>query len=216
MNEKNASKEKNYWDIFYSNFNYSMPSQFCTLTVSETDIRYPIIEYGCGNGRDSTFFAGQGYSVYAMDLSEEAIQKNIEKAFHTNNITFINGDVGKEKDVNIPIKLALEKNNDNPLIIYSRFFIHTLDENQERNFISTLSKSLRKDDLLYFEFRNKGNELQEKIYGDHFRRYIDESIFCLSLENKYDFEIIYKITGQGMAKFKSEDPVISRVIARKK
>jgi len=39
-----------------------------------------IVEFGCGNGRDSLYLAKQGYSVIAGDLSTEAIHNNSQKA----------------------------------------------------------------------------------------------------------------------------------------
>ena len=85
MNEKNIGREKDYWNTFYSQFNYSIPSQFCALMASEISTKTKIIEYGCGNGRDSIFLAKNGYNIYALDLSEEAINKNIEKSKEIKN-----------------------------------------------------------------------------------------------------------------------------------
>ncbi len=75
MSKKNTIKEGAYWDGFYSKNDIEFPSQFCILLASETNRETPIIEFGCGNGRDSLFLAMHGYHIFYIDLSEEAIKK---------------------------------------------------------------------------------------------------------------------------------------------
>jgi hypothetical protein len=68
---------------------------------------------------------------------------------------------------------------------------------------------------LYLEFRTKEDENLGKHFGDHYRRFIDAEKFSDALKNRYNFELDYFIVGRGMAKFKEEDPYVSRIIARK-
>jgi len=60
---KDVTSEKNYWNTFYSKFDLQHPSQFCVTTAIEARSQ-PIIEFGCGNGRDSMYFATHGFKVY--------------------------------------------------------------------------------------------------------------------------------------------------------
>ena len=86
---KDVTSEKNYWNTFYSKFDLQHPSQFCVTTAIEAaDRSQPIIEFGCGNGRDSMYFATHGFKVYGCDLSKEGIEKNVEKSKGLANITF--------------------------------------------------------------------------------------------------------------------------------
>ena len=41
------------------------------------------------------------------------------------------------------------------------------------------------------------------------------SFFAKDLTNDYDMDIDYRIIGQGMAKYKEEDPFVARIIATK-
>lgn len=50
-----------------------------------------ILDAGCGNGKDSVFFASDGYEVYGIDLSEKMLERAVEKA--------------KSKDVNVKLFL---------------------------------------------------------------------------------------------------------------
>ena len=67
------------------------------MTAIEASERsHPIIEFGCGNGRDSIYFATHGFKVYGCDLSKDAIEK----------------DTAKSKDVDVIFKVVDASSND--------------------------------------------------------------------------------------------------------
>ena len=82
--------------------------------------------------------------------------------------------------------------------------------------MSALSKSLKEGDRLFFEFRSIEDHDVEKIYENHFRRFVDTQQYLKSLTSDFNFDVLYSITGQGMAKYKEEDPFVTRIIATKK
>ena len=92
--------------------------------------------------------------------------------------------------------------------------MHSLDDDQELQFLTILSKLMLTDELVFFEFRSKEDAELEKIHKGHFRRYVDTDQFLQRLES-LGLSIDYRITGKGMAKYKTEDPFVSRVIATK-
>jgi ubiquinone/menaquinone biosynthesis C-methylase UbiE len=51
-----------------------------------------ILDIGCGSGRDSIFLAKQGFEVWGIDISKEAIKKAKEK-FRAKNLHFLVGDI---------------------------------------------------------------------------------------------------------------------------
>ena len=76
-----------------------------------------------------------------------------------------------------------------------------------------------KGDKLYMEYRCDKDEALPKVYGkDHYRRYVktSEMVQFLESDGEEAFEMEYETTGQGMAKYKHEDPFVSRIIAVKK
>ncbi len=111
---------------------------------------------------------------------------------------------------------AREKAGEKDVIFYSRFVMHSIDDEQELMFLEILSNCMRLDEVVYFEFRSKEDSDLKKHYGGHFRRYVDTDDFKKLLINKFGFAIDYSITGKGMAKFQEEDPFVSRLIVRKK
>jgi hypothetical protein len=59
---KDANTEHSYWNNFYlGKFDVGVPSQFCILLATEADKERPIVEFGCGNGRDSIYLACQSF-----------------------------------------------------------------------------------------------------------------------------------------------------------
>ena len=216
MDKKNIAVNKEYWDHFYqSNFKHT-PSQFCVCVLTEIPDDAIIVELGSGNGRDSLYFASQGHETVALDLSQKAIESCQSESANRNvkHATFIQADLTSYNDVSSVIKLAREKAINKDLIFYSRFVIHSLDDNQEQVLLKTLSKCMHPNDLIYFEFRSKEDELLDKHFGGHYRRYVDTDVFFQRLVN-FGFAIEYNHIGQGMAKYKEEDPFVVRIIAKK-
>ena len=94
--------------------------------------------------------------------------------------------------------------------------MHTLDDEQERIFLKALADATIPGDTLYMEFRcSLDAELNKEHGTGHFRRYIKTDLlvdFLISL----GFGVHYHVTGQGMAKYKAEDPFVSRIICDRK
>jgi len=72
------------WDKVYSNdsaFFGKTPSDFAQKCYSDFE-KYGvkrILELGCGQGRDSIFFASNGLDVHAIDSSKVAIENIYQK-----------------------------------------------------------------------------------------------------------------------------------------
>ena len=75
----------NIWNKVYSNdssFFGDEPSKFA-LICYEDFVKHKVqkvLELGCGQGRDSLFFASKGLEVYAIDSSKVAIEDLMTKA----------------------------------------------------------------------------------------------------------------------------------------
>ena len=212
---KDVTTEKDYWNNFYHQFNISHPSQFCVMTSVEADRTLPIVEFGCGNARDSVYFATHGYKVYACDLSKDAINRNKEKGSSISNLDFMVVDASAEDQVRAAVEEARTTSGAANVIIYTRFFLHSIDQTQEDKFLSALSNVLEAGDKMYFEYRCSMDEKLDKVHGkEHYRRYVDTPVMLEGMMKK-GFAVEYEMTGQGMAKYKMEDPFVSRIIVRK-
>ena len=94
-------QKSDYWNSYYASravLKLSAPSQFAAFVAQEAGDAHLIIEVGCGNGRDSLFFARHGFQVVAIDGSEAAILKCEEsrQAQSLNSLSFICASVGDD------------------------------------------------------------------------------------------------------------------------
>ena len=215
-NKKDIKFNKNYWDAFYADSHRHIPSQFCVCVATELDRSSVVVELGSGNGRDALYFSSRGHTVVATDLSRQAIASCNKSANDRTleDVTFVEGDITVDASVKNIVELARSKARQNDITFYSRFIMHSLDDDQELQFLTILSKLMLTDELVFFEFRSKEDAELEKIHKGHFRRYVDTDQFLKRLES-LGLSIDYRITGKGMAKYKTEDPFVSRVIATK-
>ena len=65
--DKNTTQ---YWDNYYASKDASrvpIPSQFAPFALQEAGKPDVVLEFGCGMGRDSIFFARQGVKTIGLD-----------------------------------------------------------------------------------------------------------------------------------------------------
>lgn len=216
MKNKDIELNKGYWDEFYRKHAVDIPSQFCVYVATDIPKEQVIAEFGCGNGRDAIYLANQGFNVFAVDLSQEAVDACQQKMDQRGikHASFRQGDLSDDNAIETTLNAARIMANQQAVVIYSRFVMHSLDKTQESSFLASLGKHLRPGDSAYFEFRSKEDAELEKIFGGHYRRYIDTDAFNEELQ-KNGFQTRYSHTGQGMAVYKNEDPFVSRIVAIK-
>jgi cyclopropane fatty-acyl-phospholipid synthase-like methyltransferase len=195
--------EHDYWNKFYEeNGVIHQPSSFARYIED----RYfengkTLLELGCGNGRDAVFFAEKGKRVSALDLSSQAIQSL--SSMDIKNAEFFNQDFSQ---------LSNFKNID---YVYSRFTLHSIDEETEQIVFQQLPKVLTKGGLFLLEARSLNDDKLEKNFGiDHFRRYLDYDETIDKIE-KLNFKVLEKVESQGLSPYKDEDPFLMRIIAEK-
>ena len=204
------SKSK-YWDNYYGSLEKSdkkniPPSQFaafCSLELIHSDINQ-IIEIAAGEGRDSVFFAKQGFNTIALDKSTNALnllkmKESLVKTLKTVKIDAVNEGLPLP---DFPKKLCA---------YYARFFIHTLEENDLKIFFKNLSCSMKSKDLFFAEYRNDSDETLDKATPDHFRKFY-EADFVRELAKKNGLICSYEVSGKGYAKWNIDDAFVTRQI----
>jgi ubiquinone/menaquinone biosynthesis C-methylase UbiE len=186
------NKEEMYWEKFYKTHNIESPSTFAKFIQEylKQNLHPPIsvIELGCGNGRDTYYLGKNGHAIMGID---SACQPKDKK-----NIKF------KKMDLN---EIILSENKHD--VVYSRFFIHSITDNE----IDKLLKWCK--NLFVAEFRAKEDE--PVLYQKHYRNKIDGNKFIKNLL-KYKYDILYYIKSTNLAKYKTENPIIIRIIAKRK
>jgi hypothetical protein len=198
-----------YWNNEYSLKRIpTIPSQFAAFVANELkNDEINIIDIGCGNARDSVFFAGLNKIVLGLDGSETVINENIKKYYDMDKVlkfSHLNLNDDKSVDFLLPKKCA----------IYCRFFIHAIDEKAEKNLFTLLNRNLLVGQRIFLEFRTEDDADKLKMAEKHYRRYIKAAEFLKKL-NENKFKIEYSIIGKGFAKYQSEDAHVCRIIAVK-
>lgn len=205
------NKNSNYWKKFYKskkNLNkLNFPSQFSIFTLSEKQNENAVIEIGCGNGRDSLFFSKYFKNIYAFDKCDNIIKHNSNTYKKIKNLNFF------EYDINDDFNFF--KLNKIKKLLYARFFLHSLKDNEILKFINLSSKLLNKNEKVFLEYRVIEDKNNKKVFRNHFRNYLNQKKIKKLFEKNL-FKLSYSITGNGFAKYQVEDPLIARQIFIKK
>ena len=201
--------QNTYWNNYYSKHNSPFkPSSFAKFILKYIDKEKTIVDIGCGNGRDSLYFASKNLETLGVDSSSVAIS-NLEKN-STENLSF---KVLNVKDIN------KELGNTSIDICYYRFVLHSFNKKIEKELFQWLRISSVK--LLCIETRVE-EDVYDHLKQDHYRRPINEVELKQSISDS-GFKIIYDKTSNKFSKYKSQygvndlnnDPLLLRIIAKK-
>lgn len=218
--KKKWNEDESYWNEYYKNQfaqnrmegGMESPSLFARAMLENyMEKGNALVELGCGNGRDSLYFAENGMNVTGIDVSEVAIRE-LQKR-NTNHCIFICDDfVNAEAIYQIQYDYC-----------YSRFTLHAINAEQEAQILDKAYKMLKSKGFLFIEARSirdekygKGQEVEKNAYihDGHYRRFIDPVELKGKLEN-LGFAIVEMEESDKFAPSHSERTVCVRVIAQK-
>jgi len=203
-------KKSEYWENYYKQHSTpTIPSQFGAFASSEMPQGAIVIEIGCGNGRDSLFFAKYGFRTIGVDRSQEAIAfcNGLAKQ-NSLAARFICSDV---KDIGNTIDFS-EYITGSPVSIYSRFFLHSITDEEECVFLKFVKNTLDKyGGKLFLEFRTDRDRELHKVTRQHFRRFIKPFDF-INRVTQAGLNITYFTEGFGFAKYIDEDAHVARIV----
>lgn len=218
------SRMRDFWDGYYSKPTdqpvFSLdPSAFAIVVEKDLSSKDCIADFGCGNGRDSLYFAKKGHSVVSLDYSNSAVGY-VSKIALSENLPLVAERLNVQS---IPDTAQFIKNYFETFdVVYARFFTHAIDDIALNNFLKTAFKVARAGGRIYLEFRSRPDEIEESLYakslkyenGNHFRRLRSKTEMEERLE-AVGFRLIESKIGKGMAVWKDEDPLVGRIIAEK-
>jgi SAM-dependent methyltransferase len=150
-----------------------------------------VVDIGCGDGRDSIYFATRGRKVLGLDRAGVAIEHAREKAKQAGlaQARF------EECDLADGAALAevLSDADARPLVFYSRFVLHAIDARTQDALQDAIDAQSRSDDLFVAEFRTDKDKELVKAHPKHFRRYQNAAGFLADLRERgwvidYDVE----------------------------
>ena len=183
----------NYWSEFYSTNHTLDASKFClyVLEYLGTEKSLRILDAGCGNGRDS-YALSKYHTVIGLDTAEYVPESTDKCFFETGDFCSYDKDVFD--------------------VIYSRFTLHSITDEQQIKFLSSITK---KGTILCIECRSDRDINNFREHGDdHFRNFVNfDRLF--ELLNSMGFNISVAQEGNGFAPYKNENPFCVRFIAEK-
>lgn len=209
----------NYWDGYYRQGEApQLPSQFALfvaneLATGELASVAGIIDLGCGNGRDGMFLAGLGHRLVGLDASPSAIASCMVRLGRTDpacqaRTRFEAGLADQDCLDQIAAEFA------GPVLIYSRFFFHAIDDETEQRVLARIGAILRKQGgALAVEYRTIEDQEGVRETGAHYRRYVDPAKFAQRLEGN-GLSLVWDAQGRGMAKYRNDDAYVARMVAR--
>lgn len=202
-------RDTEYWNNYYkTDHDIKQPSLFAQEIEKLLTKSKNILELGCGNGRDSLFFAQKGLNVTAIDASDGVIQQ-LKQENEEENICFICDDF-------VSSSAIYSGQYD---YVYSRFTLHAINREQEIEVLNNVHKVLKDGGDFFIEVRSVNDELygcgqkvapDSYIFDGHFRRFIRMEELELA-----GFTIVSALEKRGFAPYKDSDPPIIRIIARR-
>lgn len=221
MAKKKWNEDEEYWNTYYQNQltqngdATESPSLFAQAVferyIEAGTGRQSLVELGCGNGRDSLFFAAQGLDVTGIDASEVAIRELQGK--NTDHCVFVCDDF-----VNAQALYQIQYD-----YCYSRFTLHAINAEQETQVLEKAYNMLKTGGYLFIEARSihdakygQGQEVEENAYlfDGHYRRFIDPEQLQIKLRNM-GFEIVDMQESDQFAPSDKGDAVCVRAIVKK-
>jgi len=188
---ENELKKLGYWNDIYSNENYfgTGPTILANLAkelIDKHSVRR-ILELGCGQGRDSVFFADHGCDITATDISENAIKfvGKIKNKYNLTNLRLFVHDVEKSFDF-------LNGTFD---LIYSNLALQFFELSRLDNIFSNINDIMNDDSLFLFstkkpgdKYFNLGNKLSDNAfeYKGITRFFFDKSQLEDTLKNHFN------------------------------
>lgn len=205
-----AQDRADYWKRIYAGQQeqnrLTPPSQFAAFIINEISRDTTVFDIGCGNGRDSLFFAQYGHKVFGFDQALPAITLAQDRAAKW-ALTQCSFHQAETRDDIIYNKIA--KASDTSVCVYARFFLHAITEEEQAAFFQRLGTCIMPGSTVAFEFRTVADAESEKVAGLHYRRFqtLESVVEALDANG---FSLLYAEEGVGFAKHQTEDAVVGR------
>lgn len=169
--------DKKFWKGVWKGSLVQTPNLFAKRAsiLMQKKKKKHILDLGCGDGRDSLYFAKKGFTVEAFDFSESGIQSLKKK---NPNIKSSVGDIRK---------LRFKKNSFDA--IYAHLSLHYFSDKETKKIFLKLHSMLKDEGLLFVKCKStddvlfgKGKKIAENMYhSGHTRHFFTKAFMAEQL-----------------------------------
>lgn len=206
--QRTAMAREAHWEEFYLGGTLiGDPTDFARFVADRFRNRGCIIDCACGEGRDTAWFAQNGRVAVGIDKSQAAIQAAIIRPVKSaQRPEFIRMNVTSDEFGKFLQRKIVDPRD---TIIYSRFFHHAITGVEEFEFIKKIEKYVKLGAVYCMEARSIEDKNEFKTYEGHYRRFIALDALVEQFSSR-GIGLQYKNVKRGLARFKSEDPIVVR------
>jgi SAM-dependent methyltransferase len=210
-----TAEHRDYWEQFYAApRSTDVPleaSSFATWVEGRLERETLVVDVGCGNARDSLFFAQRGYRVIGLDYARSAVERGRSAAREAGweHAEFAQLDLYEADAVT---RAAAELRARQPVAVYARFLVHAV-ETEGRHGLWTLAQqaSSAGTGQLFMEFRTGKDAHLPHVFGEHYRNYLEPQVVVDEVE-ALGGTVVHREEGHGLAVYRDEDPHVSRLV----
>jgi hypothetical protein len=211
--------EEIYWANFYAHANHAGGSTFFDFVNGRSDTPNVVIDVGCGDGRDSFAFGAAGRSVTGLDRSHVAVayaERHARELGLGDRVRFRSVDVSDTERLSDLVREVVDSSPDAPVLYYLRFFLHSIPEEVQDALLGVIESLARPGDMFAAEFRTDQDQARKHVHRKHYRRYQNGAAFGAALREQRGFDVLYEQESTGLSPYREEDPMLYRVIARRR
>jgi SAM-dependent methyltransferase len=208
---------REYWEQFYAaTRSVDVPleaSSFATWVEGHLDTEALVADVGCGNARDSLFFAQRGRRVIGLDYAHSAVEKGRRTA-HAGGWEHVEFEQLDLYDAEAVTRAAAELRARQPVTVYARFLVHAM-ETEGRHGLWSLARQANSAGTgrLFMEFRTGKDANLPHVFGEHYRNYLEPQLVVDEVE-ALGGTVVHREEGHGLAVYRDEDPHVSRLVVR--
>lgn len=167
MIKQRSSVMSEVWNSAYNNnssFFGETPSQFALSCYDKIKNVKKMLELGCGQGRDTLFFASKGIEIEALDYSPFGIEQ-LQKLALEKNLSNLHASVFDARN-SLPFK-----DNEFDAVYSHMFFTMRFTWDELRAIVNEVKRVLKNNGFHFFSVRNRN----DGVYGKGIK--IDENIY---------------------------------------
>lgn len=208
-----TGEHRDYWEEFYSApRSKAVPTEgsaFATWVEGRLGPEILVVDVGCGNARDSLWFARRGRQVVGLDYAQSAVDKGRQAGVDAAEF-----DTLDLYDPEAVERTATELSTRQPLAVYARFLVHAVEAPGRYGLFNLAKQSMcEQGGELYMEFRTGKDAALPHHFGEHYRNYLDPQVVVDEVE-QLGGAVVHREEGHGLAVYQGEDPHVSRIVVR--